>query len=142
MIIHLDHINIVVENLEEAEAFFRMLGFKKLHEGDLSGGWISKIVGLDNVRAHYVALALPENRTTLELIHYESPKGNNSNLSNRANDIGFRHLALEVEDIHAEVRRLKKIGIKFLSEVRTYETTGKKLVYFYGPERILLELAQ
>ena len=142
MITHLDHINIVVENLAETESFFRMLGFQKTHEGDLSGTWISEIVGLDNVNAHYVALSLPGNRTTLELIHYESPQGDNASFSSKANDTGFRHLAFEVEDIHAEVLRLKKNGVSFLSEVRTYEATGKQLIYFYGPEKILLELAQ
>ncbi len=145
MITHMDHINIVVENLAEAEAFFRMLGFKKHHEGDLSGNWISEIVGLDNVKARYVALSLPKNRTTLELIQFESPKSpkaDETNRSSKANDKGFRHMAFEVDDIHEEVQRLKQSGVKFLSEIQTYEATGKQLIYFYGPEGILLELAQ
>ncbi len=56
--------------------------------------------------------------------------------------MGFRHLVFEVDDIHAEVRHLKKAGINFLREVKTYEATGKQLIYFYGPDKILLELAQ
>ncbi|MBT6230351.1 MAG: VOC family protein, partial [Candidatus Scalindua sp.] len=60
----------------------------------------------------------------------------------KANQIGFRHIAFEVDNIDDEVSRLKDKGLKFLSAVHTYPKTGKQLVYLWGPDRILLELAQ
>ena len=37
---------------------------------------------------------------------------------------------------------LQKKGIEFISSIQTYAKTGKRLVYFHGPDGILLELAQ
>ncbi|HBA89024.1 MAG TPA: glyoxalase, partial [Geobacter sp.] len=59
-----------------------------------------------------------------------------------ANRIGLRHLAFAVSDIEAEVKRLRGHGIEFIGEVETWEKTGKKLIYFYGPDGIILEFAQ
>ena len=37
---------------------------------------------------------------------------------------------------------MKSRGIEMLSEIQTYPVTGKKLVYFLGPDNILLELTE
>lgn len=46
MIKNIDHINIVVRDLEKAKQFFFDLGFIVLKEGKLEGEWIDKIVKL------------------------------------------------------------------------------------------------
>jgi catechol 2,3-dioxygenase-like lactoylglutathione lyase family enzyme len=142
MITRIDHINIVVSNLEEAESFFRLLGFKEKDSSTLSGEWISTIVGLEDVRARYVALSLPDTDLNVELIAYASPPSGGSLQIDTANRIGFRHLALAVKDIEAEVERLKVAGVVFKSPIQIFPRTGKKLVYFNGPDGILLELAE
>ncbi len=142
MIRGLDHINIVVSNLEEARTFFLNFGFIEQDEAELTGDWISAIVGLSGVRARYAALHLPGSPTNLELIEYQSPPSGRDPATGRANQIGFRHLAFAVDNIDEEVARLRQAGIAFLSEVQTFARTGKKLVYFYGPDAILLELAE
>lgn len=53
-----------------------------------------------------------------------------------------RHLAFRVKDIERTVSFLKDSGIKPLSPIQEYAKLSKKLVYFRGPEGILLELAQ
>ena len=142
MIERLDHINIVVSDLEKARDFFLLFGFRECSFSDLSGEWISSLVGLEDVRARYVALTLPGSNTNIELIEYTSPKSELDSQLSKANQIGFRHLAFAVDDIETEVRRLTEAGIAFPSPVRTYEKSGKKLVYFHGPDGILLELAE
>ena len=76
------------------------------------------------------------------LIEYKSPKSERDPRLGKSNQIGLRHLAFAVDDIETEVRRLTEAGIEFMSSVRTYEKSGKKLVYFHGPDGILLELAE
>ena len=142
MLKKINHVNIVVSNLEETKAFFIQLGFEVGDESELSGEWISSIVDLPDVKARYVTLSLPNTETNLELIEYTSPQSQKDPNMDRANQIGFRHIAFEVDNIEDEVRRLKDIGIKFLSSIHTYPRTGKRLVYLWGPDRILLELAQ
>ena len=142
MFLNLDHISIVVSNLAETRDFFVNFGFALEDEADLEGDWISAIVGLDNVRARYAKLSLPGSHTRLELIEYFSPLSGQDPDRSKANQLGYRHIALEVDDIEAVVEKLSFRGIKMLSDVQIYEQTGKKLIYFYGPDNILLELAE
>jgi catechol 2,3-dioxygenase-like lactoylglutathione lyase family enzyme len=54
---NIDHINIVVKDLEKVKAFFASLGFEVMDQPQLSGAWISETVGLENVDAEYVRLS-------------------------------------------------------------------------------------
>ena len=142
MFSNLDHISIVVSSLAETRDFFVAFGFTLEDEADLEGEWISAIVGLENVRVRYAKLSLPAGGTKLELMEYASPPSGRDPDMAKANQLGYRHIALEVANIETVVEKLKSRGIEMLSEVQTYEPTGKKLVYFYGPGNILLELAE
>ncbi len=70
MLKNINHVNIVVSNLEESKAFFIQLGFEVGDESGLTGEWISSIVGLPDVNASYVTLSLPGTETNLELSEY------------------------------------------------------------------------
>jgi catechol 2,3-dioxygenase-like lactoylglutathione lyase family enzyme len=142
MIKKLDHINIVVSNIEKSINFFALLGFNVEDRAPLHGQWVSLIVGLENVDAEYVKLHLPHNNTRIELIHFTNPPSESDPRMNIANQLGYRHIAFEVNDIATVTTNLQQHGIKLLSPVQTYPKTGKQLVYFYGPDNILLELAQ
>lgn len=142
MLKKINHINVVVSDLDEAKAFFVQLGFAVGDESELSGEWISSIVGLSNVSARYVTLKLPGTETNLELIEYINPHSERDINMGMANKMGFRHIAFEVENIDEIVQDFKDKGIKFISSIHAYPKTGKRLVYFWGPDGILLELAQ
>lgn len=137
----IDHINIVVRDLEKAKEFFLSLGFSVIKQANLEGKWIDKLVGLDNVKAEYIALNFPNRETNLELIKYYSPQGDADDKISLPNQIGLRHLAMEVENIEEYFEKLKGMNVKFISEVID-NGMGKKLCYFLGPEGIILELAQ
>lgn len=138
----MDHINVVVSDLEPAKEFFLALGFEEIDCEHISGDIFSDVTGLAQIEANYVALSLPGAETKLELIQYITPQSSKSSNIGQANQIGLRHIAFAVDDIHAEVKRIKSKGIRFNSEIQSWERSGKKIVYFNGPEGILLELAQ
>jgi catechol 2,3-dioxygenase-like lactoylglutathione lyase family enzyme len=142
MLSKLDHINIVVSDLQKAKEFFLDLGFREEFSSRISGERFSIVTGLPNFDAEFVALSLPGSTTNIELIKYYSPPGGRDSELSKPNQLGFRHLAFAVDDIEAEVYRLKAKGVSFLSNIQVWEKTGKKLVYFYGPDGILLEFAQ
>ncbi len=142
MLKKVDHVNVVVSNLEEARAFFTQLGFSVGSERRLEGEWISAIVGLKDVEARYVTLSLEGVGTNLELIQYYTPASGRDPMMSKANQLGIRHIAFEVEDLDKIVHDLKEKGVTFLSPIQTYPATGKRLAYFYGPDMILLEFAQ
>ena len=142
MLKKIDHINIVVEDLHAAKKFFIDLEFKLTNEGPLTGVWIDKITSLKNVKSEYCALRLGNNETSLELISYDTPVAKQLKKKQLPNQYGFRHLAFEVADIEKIVAQLKKKNVSFFSEIQAYEPSKKKLCYFYGPEGIILELAE
>lgn len=141
MIRKIDHINIVVHDLQAAKKFFLDFGFIVVAESKLEGEWIDTMMGIPDVKAEYVALNLPQTQTNLELLKFYAPEENKDPGISKSNTLGFRHLALEVKNIEAIVEKLKKKGIIFFSEIQVYNKR-KKLCYFLGPEGIILELAE
>jgi len=142
MIKKLDHINIVVSDLQKAKDFFLKLGFKEEISSRISGERFSVVTGLPSFDAEFVGLSLPGSPTNVELIQYYSPVGGRDAALSKPNQLGFRHIAFAVEDIEAEAERLKAEGVEFQSSIQVWEKTGKKLVYFYGPDGIILEFAE
>ena len=99
-------------------------------------------MGLRDVDAEYIKLTLPGDGTSLELIQFINPPPLKNSNPGAANTQGLRHLAFRVADIEKAVSFLKAQGIDPLSGIQEYSPANKKLVYFKGPEDILLELAQ
>ena len=143
MIESIDHINIVVSDLKKAVAFFSILGFTECGASQLSGEWISSATGLPDVSAHYVRMEIKGETTRLELIQYDAPASAPVHAAvNVANEIGIRHIAFRVENIEEIVEKLLTHDIQLFGSIQTFPDTGKKLVYFIGPDGILLELAE
>ncbi len=138
----IDHINIVVKDLSKVKDFFLALGFVQEDQSRLAGDWISTIVGLEGVEAEYVKLTLPGDSISVELLQFDQPPMTEIPSPGQANTQGYRHLALRVKDIEQTVIFLRDRGITPLSPIQEYAKLSKKLVYFQGPEGILLELAQ
>jgi len=137
-----DHINIVVKDLDKVKSFFVSLGFVQKDQSNLEGDWISETVGLEAVKAQYVKLTLPGDNVSIELLEFEQPPMTEIPCPEKANTQGFRHVAFRVKDIERTISFLKSKGIEPLSSIHKYLKLSKKLVYFRGPEGILLELAQ
>lgn len=141
MLHRIDHLNIVVSDLDNARKFFRLLGFTEGISSDLDTKFLEELTGIKCSGGRFVALHHPGSNVSIELLKFEStsPADDGIGIANR---IGLRHLAFAVSDIEAEVQRLRGHGVEFIGEIRTWEKTGKKLIYFYGPDGILLEFAQ
>jgi catechol 2,3-dioxygenase-like lactoylglutathione lyase family enzyme len=144
MITRIDHVNIVVRDLEKAKQFFLDLGFEARadREGALEGAWIERVTKLKNAKGYYCTLTLPGAQTNIELIQYDSPEDKDDPLISKPNHVGFRHIAFAVDDIEEIVTRLKDKKVELFSEMQSYAAANKKLCYFLGPEGIILELAQ
>jgi catechol 2,3-dioxygenase-like lactoylglutathione lyase family enzyme len=141
MIARIDHLNIVVSDLDRAVAFFRLLDFGEGLSASLDSAFLEVLTGIVGARGRFVTLHHPASNITIELLQFERNSGADPDLG-RADRIGLRHLAFAVTDIDATVARLAEHGVAFLSPVQTWQHTGKRLVYCYGPDGILLELAE
>lgn len=142
MIKKIDHVNIVVSDLEGAKKFFLLMGFTLREERILKGAWFDELTQFPNAEAKFASLTLPETQINVELIAYKNPSGTTDPHISELNQMGFRHLAFQVTQIEKLVGELKKKGVCFLSGVQEYKANNKKLCYFLGPEGIVLELCE
>lgn len=150
MIRAIDHINIVVSDLERSVKFYtEVLGFEKVNTIFLEGDWIDSIVGLKGVVADIVLIAAPEGGPKIELSYFKSPFGESIPSNSVANTIGLRHFALRVDDIQESYKKLKDAGVKVLSEpvtvpqnVAPQSNVRKTTYYFNDPDGVLIEIAE
>ena len=147
----IDHLNIVVSDMDRSVTFYSRLGMAKSLDTFISGAWIANVVGIQdkNLKARVVFMDGGIGNARLELIQYILPLGQQTPINSLPNTLGLRHFALVVEDIMATYQELLREGITFFSEPQ--EVTGNKevaarigrkwLVYFLDPDGVIVELA-
>ncbi len=142
MLKSIDHLAIVVTDLERTKKFFEVLGFEERQRSSLDPRFLESVTGVKEAAGSFVGMKHPQSALVVERLAFTSPAPVPDPTCGQPDRIGFRHLAFAVHDIEETVARLREFGVEFLSPIRTWEKTGKRLVYFYGPDRILMELAQ
>ena len=96
----IDHVEIIPENLEKTIKFYtEIIGFKLKHRQKVEAGPLQEVI--------YLTL----NGTTIELLSVKEPK----QVSKEQWQVGYRGIALEVEDMGKAIEYLKtkKITITF-----------------------------
>ena len=124
MITRLHHIAIICSDYERSKAFY------------------TSVLGLTIVcetfrqeRSSYkLDLALGDHYV-IELFSFPHPPARAS----RPEALGLRHLAFAVDNIEAEIIRLKEHAVT-CEPVRTDEITGKRFTFFSDPDELPIEL--
>jgi catechol 2,3-dioxygenase-like lactoylglutathione lyase family enzyme len=137
----MEHVGIVVEDLEAATAFFVALGLELQGEGRVQGGWVDRVVGLEGVQVEYAMVETPDGHGRLELVKFHSPSVQGGDRNAPANTLGIRHVLFAVDDIDAAVTTVRARGGELVGEVENYEDIYR-LCYVRGPEGIIVELAE
>jgi catechol 2,3-dioxygenase-like lactoylglutathione lyase family enzyme len=138
---NVDHVGIVVNDLDSVKEFFLCLGFTVIGEIALKGDWVDKTIGFKDVREDIVMLKAPEGKLKLELVKFQNPADKEDIRPAAINTFGLRHIALVVEDLEEIVKTLKRKGIKLVGKNKTFKDSWK-LCYVRGPEGIIIELAE
>lgn len=142
MIKHFDHITIVVRDVDAAKQFFGLLGFQEDKSVVIAGQPFSAYMDVDDIEAEHVTLALANvtPRTEVQLLKYRHPHPlPDPNIGNLTK-LGFNHICFAVDDLEAEIDRLKARGVKLRNEMMEFH--DRKLVFLSGPEGITVELAE
>jgi catechol 2,3-dioxygenase-like lactoylglutathione lyase family enzyme len=137
----MEHVGIVVEDLEAATGFFLALGLELQGRASVDGDWVDRINGLDGVEAEIVMLRAPDGGSGLELAKYHSPPHDGANQPAPPNTPGIRHIAFAVADIEDVIGRLKPHGAELVGDLERYEDKYR-LCYLRGPAGIIVELAE
>ena len=135
------HVGLVVEDLDEAVRFFEVLGLDCGRPGVHGGGWIDRIVGLDDVTVETVMVRGPDGRDVFEVVRFRSPAAGAQEPAPAANRPGLRHVAFTVGDVRAVVERVRAAGWDTVGEIVDYEGMFL-LCYVRGPEGLIVELAE
>lgn len=150
MIETIDHVNLVVRDLEAMTAFYRdTLELKITKQVTIRGPWIDQVVQLPGSEAEVVYLDCPTG-PRVELIRYRRPSGTEAVDPSRPNTTGIRHIAFRVRLIDELAARLKAKNIRLFGDVQqvpdnqvTYAGgVRKRLIYFLDPEGNILELCE
>jgi catechol 2,3-dioxygenase-like lactoylglutathione lyase family enzyme len=138
----LDHVSLVVADLEAAVAFFvDRLGLEVVGRGAVEGEWVDRVVGLDDVRSEIVMVQPPDGHGRIELTRYERPGARGGEPDAPSNTFGLRTVAFEVDDVEAMVADLAEHGFGLVGGLADYEDVYR-LCYVRGPEGIVVMLAQ
>jgi len=142
MVKRFDHATFVVRDMEGAKRFFGLLGFQVDLDVLISGETIGRYMGIEGIKAQHVTLVLANSpvRQEIQLLRYIHPDPIPDPHISDLNKLGYNHVCFVVDDIEAEVERLKANGVKFRNEIMDFHS--RKLIYFYGPEEVTVELAQ
>ena len=142
MVKHFDHLTIVVRDLERAKAFFALLGFKEAVSVVIKGEVFANYMGVPGIEAEHITLVL-ENatpRTEIQLLRYLHPDALPDPHIGDLNKLGMNHICFAVDDIEAEVARIRAGGFRTRNEIMDFH--ARKLVFVEGPEGVTIELSQ
>jgi catechol 2,3-dioxygenase-like lactoylglutathione lyase family enzyme len=137
----MDHVGIVVDDLEAATAFFLALGLKLQGEASVEGAWVDRVVGLDGVRTDIAMLETPDGHGRVELAKFHAPPSPAGDRHAPANTLGIRHLTFAVDNLDSVVAGVRAQGAELVGEIERYEDIYR-LCYVRGPEGIIVELAE
>ncbi len=137
----MDHVGIVVDDLETAVEFFEALGLSSQGDGTVQGSWVDRIIGLEGAVVDFAIMKTPDGKSGLELVQFHSPPIEGDGRLLPANTRGLRHLCFAVDDIDGVVARLQTRGAELVGEIVNYENVFR-LCYIRGPAGIIIELAE
>ncbi|MDZ7843958.1 MAG: methylmalonyl-CoA epimerase [Anaerolineales bacterium] len=129
--IGINHVAVVVENLEESLSFWEgKLGLNLDH--------------IETVESMAVRIAmLPLGDSKIELVE---PVGSDSGIARflRERGPGLHHLCLEVEDVQVKLHQLSEQGVRLIDEVPQRMDDGRQLAFLHPRSTggVLIELYQ
>jgi methylmalonyl-CoA/ethylmalonyl-CoA epimerase len=125
----IDHIAIVVEDIEQPLGFWKdALGLELTH--------VEQVPSQESIVAF-----LPSGESEIELVKPTSPiSGVAKFLAKRGP--GMHHICFEVDDLQATLARLKERGIELINETPTLGAGGKKIAFVHprSTSGVLVEL--
>ena len=141
MTIRMDHVSVVVDDLEAAKAFFIELGLELEGEAPLEGPSVDQLNAIEGVRTDIAMMRTPDGHGRLELTKFHSPTAVSAGRESTPNTLGLRSVMFEVDDIDAAVAGLRAHGGDLIGQV-TQHGDSYRLCYVQGPAGIIVALAE
>lgn len=140
-LIEMNNVGIVVEDLDEAIAFFSEIGLTVEGRGMVEGEWAGRVTGLENQSVEVVMMVTPDGHSRLEISRFLRPAVVSDHRTAPVNSLGYLRIMFRVDNVDELVERLLKKGAELVGEVVQYEN-AYKLCYIRGVEGLLIGLAE
>lgn len=138
--ITLRHVGLIVDDIEKSlELYEGIFGFKPKIDQIESGPFYEHLTGITSGIAR-TCKCYSIDETCIELIQYISHTAEQR--SKELLSSGFNHIALNVVNLESLEKKLKNIGLIFISPPKLNESETAKVAFCYDFEGNLLELVQ
>ena len=143
------HFSFTVTNLERTIEFYaKLLEFKLQSRTENKYNTLGTALfgtkwGINQPEAELEIAVMLVGDSRVEFIQYRDPRP--GPYHKNPSIAGSAHIALKVEDIETERRRLEVAGVEFHSPINIFKEPGKpewKWCYFRDPDGICLELVE
>lgn len=126
MIIRLDHVAIVVKDIERALNFYtNIIGFKVVQKREIHGR---------------VVIALKAGDAEIDLWWYREEEATLP--ETKKTDIGVKHVCILVDDVQRIYEEMKEKGVNFRSPPTIGGPLNRMLAYFNDPDDITWQLIE
>lgn len=142
MIRGMHHISLATLDLERFIGFYRdLLGVHLDRVSAIPSGFepFENIVGLRDTAGRVAQFNL--GNMQMEVFCYTQPVPR-AGERRPACDVGIRHIALDVRDIHSDYERLRAAGVDFISPPQHLAMGGVTSCYCYDPDGNIVELQE
>lgn len=141
-----NHVGIVVSDLDASILFYEALTGAKVESKDAVGGpRLAAMKGVDSLLIRYAMVQLAN--INIELIQYVDPAPGTAHYA--ASDVSAMHLAFEVDDLDVVYKRMTEAGLAFAGEPLILQAedkvrfgVGAKVAYFDDPDGTHLEIIE
>ena len=141
-LLRMDNVLVVVEDLDEAIAFFAELGMELEGRAVLEGEWVDRTIGIDGARDEIATLRTPDGHSRLELTQFHTPAAVGPTPRDLpTNALGYRRIMFAVDDLDDTLARLRPLGAELVRDIVEYEDVYR-LCFVRGPSGIIIGLAQ
>jgi catechol 2,3-dioxygenase-like lactoylglutathione lyase family enzyme len=138
----MDHVSVVVDDLEAAKAFFVELGMELEGEAPIDGPSVDRLNAIDGIRVDIAMLRVPGRSDGLELTKFHTPAAVGADQAGAPpNALGLRSVMFAVDDLDDTLVRLRTHGAELVGSVEQFEN-GYRLCYVRGPAGIIVALAE
>lgn len=138
----LDHVSVVVEDLESAIDFFTALGMDVEGKAPIEGPVVDRLNGIEGIKVDIVMMRTPDGHGRIELTKFHHPPLVAVQPAVAPpNAAGLRSVMFTVESVDDSVSRLSDIGAELVGEVVQYGNQYR-LAYVRGPAGIIVALAE
>jgi catechol 2,3-dioxygenase-like lactoylglutathione lyase family enzyme len=118
-----DHIDIIVKDVEASVAFFRSVGFTLVEDGDYNGSGVQ------------LRFPGPGRQPFLEICPQRSLAGD-------IRELGLNHIALAVDDLDVAADDFSRAGLAFDNPPRVVPSTGRRLANLIDPDGRKLQFVE